>query len=338
VGSPVAWTPYYKPTFYRHLNHLVINGFYARDLDADDHAFIEGVKTRGIANGSLPNSSAVLIEELGFWHLPYAVAPGIERRVGRPPPIKETPEQRELRQARVSRWHAQRTIRKQEREIAAAELAREEREQAEAIRRRKVREIITDAEWDAAAPVEAPFGAVVDGKYVPEWKLEEQGIARPVQAKNGKSRTMTRSEVREAIELRRLANDVAARKRRQIEERALLRRSLIAAEEDERRRTQSASKKQERKAAKEQERREQVLAEARENLMRIALLEKQWTANPYPDRDSLKNAIIGLLNGTPGHAWSGQEMMRSLGCTDVNLMNEAIDDLVLTGRLKTGPR
>ena len=326
----MAWTPYYKPKFYRHLNHLVINGFYARSLDADDHAFIESVKTKGIANGSLPNSSAVLIEELGFWHLPYAVAPGIERRVGKRPRVEETPEQRELRKARVSRWHAQRTIREQEREIAAAELAREEREQAEAIRRRKVREIITDAEWDAAAPKEAPFGATIDGVHVPQWKLEEMGIEVPPVTRPSRWKNTNPPMKLAPHQLD------EAKKRLAAAERAQVRRRLILDGQDEARRADRAEARRKRRAAKKQERREQILAEARENLIRIELMESQWQGLPGVSENLLKEAILTLLNRSPGQVWTGPDMARAIGCTDVQQMNRCLDELVKSGRLKMG--
>jgi len=183
---------FYTPKFSRALWSLAASGFYARYLDADDHAFLEAVRVRGIANGSLPNTSAVLIEELEFWHLPYAIDHGVARKAGpyqRPP---ETPEQRERRQASAARWHARRAIRKQEREIAAEELKREEREWAAAKERRKMREKISDAEWLAAAPGRRrKFGKVVDRHYVPQWKLDEQRL-----------RTAERQKPREALATR----------------------------------------------------------------------------------------------------------------------------------------
>lgn len=325
----MAWTPYYKPKFYRHLNHLVINGFYARTLDADDHAFIESVKTKGIANGSLPSTNAVLIEELGFWEFPYAIQPGIERRVGKPPPIPETPEQRELRKARVARWHAQRAIRKQEREIAAAELKREEREQAEAMRRRKVRDAITDAEWDAAAPKEAPFGATIDGKHVPQWKLEELGIkvppvTRPSRWKNPNP----------AMKLAPHQLD-EAKKRLAAAERAMVRKRLIADEKSEERRRQIAARRQENKVANEQHRRERILAEARETVARVARMEREWDGLPNVSENLLKEAILTLLHRSPGQTWTGPDMARAIGCTDVQQMNRCLDELVKSGRLET---
>jgi hypothetical protein len=69
--------PFYRTSLSRHLHNVVVNGFWQRDLDADDHEFLEYVRARGIANGSLPNTGVVLLEELAFWHLPYTIAPDI---------------------------------------------------------------------------------------------------------------------------------------------------------------------------------------------------------------------------------------------------------------------
>ena len=146
-------SPVYRNSFSKHLYNLAISDFYARELDADDHEFLEQVRSRGIANGSLPNTNTVLIEELEFWHLPYAIAPDIERRAG-PAPRRapETPEHRAMRQARSNAWHARRALREHDKAIAAAELAREQREWEEANENRKLREILSDAAWEAAAP------------------------------------------------------------------------------------------------------------------------------------------------------------------------------------------
>ena len=341
----MAWTPHYKPAFFRHLNHLVINGFYARSLDADDHEFLEYVKTKGLANGSLPSSSAVLIEELEFWHFPYEVQPGIERRVGKRPERQETPEERERRKASRSRWHAQRTIRKQEREIAAIELERERREHAAASQRRTVREIITDAEWDAAAPKYAAFGATIDGKHVPQWKLEEQGLVVPEGGRPSVKR-LTRAERRELAERTAEQRQAAVVRAKKVAERAEIRRKLIAAREleEQAEKKWSLEKSVERsrrlKEAKERKRRERILQEARDNLIRIAKMEREWAgvATPYPDRESLKEAILTLLGRTPGYAWDGEEMKRSLGVADVAMLNSCLDELVSTGQLKRGAR
>jgi hypothetical protein len=162
----------YRTTWSRHLHNLVISGFYARDLDADDFAFLEHVRKCGSANGSLPGSGAVLLEELEFWNLPYTLAPDVTRRVGPVPRPVPTPEERAIRQARYSVWHAKRVIRENERAIAEAELERERIEFERTKIRREWRERLNDAEWEAANP--ANFHSRQGRFHVPHWKVEAE--------------------------------------------------------------------------------------------------------------------------------------------------------------------
>ena len=195
---------YSRPPFLRHLHNLAISGFYARELDADDHDFLEYVKVRGIANGTLPNTSIVSLEELEFWHGPYSDAPDVEVRHG-PVPTRVrpllSPEQQAFKQARTNIWHARRIIRKEERAIADAELEREQKEWEAANERRTLRNLVADSEWEAADPskrkelatkatererkiwlkangvLKKPaklFGKIVNRHYIPQWKVEEQ--------------------------------------------------------------------------------------------------------------------------------------------------------------------
>ena len=101
---------YYR-TYTRALRSYVNSGFFSRDLDADDVAFIERVRERGaVPCGSLAHPAptpctysddviarTALIEEMEFWHQPYRVDHGVARRLGptiRPParPSGSTPE------------------------------------------------------------------------------------------------------------------------------------------------------------------------------------------------------------------------------------------------------
>jgi len=159
--------------FQKHLHNLLINGFYERDLDADDLEFLEYVRHCGSANGSLPHNGAVLLEELEFWQSPYTIAPDIQRTLGPRPRLVMTAEQRAMRQARQSEWKARRIIREQQKAIADAELAREQREWELAKAVRALRHLRSDAEWENAAPRKAAFGITVKRHHVPQWKVDE---------------------------------------------------------------------------------------------------------------------------------------------------------------------
>lgn len=165
---------FYRPPFLKHLHNLAISGFYARDLDADDHAFLEYVRERGIANGDLPRTCTVLVEELDFWSFPYSIDRAVSRRAG-PVPLrsKETPEQRAIREARRAEWLARKAVREHDKAVAEAEVERERQEWLAARDRRKMREMLSDAEWEAADPARIKFGKVVDRHYVPQWKVNE---------------------------------------------------------------------------------------------------------------------------------------------------------------------
>jgi hypothetical protein len=197
--------PFYRTTYGRAIHAAIINGFWERDIDADDLEFLEYVRKSGSANGSFPRASAVLLEELEFWHLPYSIAPGIERRSGPKIRISESTDKREARRAA---WQARRIIREQEKAIADAELERERQEWEKAKARRAWRELLADTEWEAAAPHKAHFGATVGRFHVPQWKLDEQGVERsakqikPLQEKleKTKPRIDPMTAMREAIE------------------------------------------------------------------------------------------------------------------------------------------
>lgn len=162
---------YYR-SYSRALISYANSGFFSRDLDADDVAFIEQVRESGrLRCGSLANlaptdctysddviSRVALIEEMEFWHLPYQIDQRIPRRQGpvirpKPTPAGSTPaaigrrERRELLEA-----------------ARAAAFAEAAAKQAELLRR--------DIEWENAAPL--PFGKVEGRHYVPQWKVDEQ--------------------------------------------------------------------------------------------------------------------------------------------------------------------
>jgi hypothetical protein len=307
--------PFYRPSFQRHRHSLVVNGFYTRELDADDFAFLEYVKTTGSANGSLPNTGVVLLEELEFWHLPYSVAPDVERRIGSRPRPVESVERRELRQARSDAQRARRIIRENEQAIAAAELEREQREWQAAQERRKLRELLSDAEWDAAAPHEAPFGLTVRRHYVPQWKLDELRLKKSGVRLSNKAKAILRAKQQEAVEL------VQARQREKEQE---------AAEA-----AQARQREKERQAA-ETARRQQAIADARAIVERGRQLEREARERAvmsYRASDQLKQKILALTLQRPDHPWTREEMMGPLGCSDLALLNRCLEELVRDRRL-----
>lgn len=173
-GTNLEQQPFYRTSFSKHLHSLARSNYFAQRLDADDRQFLEYVKRHGSANGNLPGNSAVLLEELEFWHLPFTVAPGVERRVGKRPRLVETEEASSARQLRTNAWHARRAIKEQEKKIAEAELEREKIAWENANRERRRRELMSDLEWEAFAPPRKKWGAIIDRHYVPQWKLDER--------------------------------------------------------------------------------------------------------------------------------------------------------------------
>jgi hypothetical protein len=305
--SPLCQTS--RP-FLKHLHNLVINGFYTRDLDADDFAFLEYVRHHGCANGSLPGAGAVLLEELEFWNGPYTIAPDVDRHLGKRPRPVMTAEQRAFRKARYSEWHARRVLRANERAIAETELERERCEWEKKNQKRKMRELLSDAEWDAAAPREAPFGVTVHRHHVPQWKLDEQHRAK--------------SETR----LRPLNVKMLKRERREKERQAELQRK----EESMRERNEAIA----RSAAEAQEyiRREKIMAEARETIARTSQIQRPDPPALYPTDQLLYSAIHMLIRGTGTYVWTIDEIMRSINCHDEARVRACLDQMVRCGNVR----
>jgi len=316
-------SPFYRQSFARHLHSLAISGYFNRGLDADDRQFLEYVKRTGCANGNLPRSNVVLLEELEFWHAPFTIAPGVERRVGKRPRQGETLEQYELRKARSNRWHAQRIIRENERAMAEAELARERREWERAQETRKAREVMTDAEWNAAAP-RLHFGKMTGRHFIPQWKLDERGELNDADAKKAKlaAAKLERERLkREAAEIERQRDERIEEYRKQEVQRVIDR-------ENER---QATARKIEALDARA------VIREARETIARVNELERQWQYGNGESNwsvDTIQKAILTMLNSTPGQVWTADEMMRSVGGCTRKFLDECIDGLVRDGKLR----
>lgn len=332
----------YGAPFTKHLWNLAASGFYTRGLDADDHAFLETVRVRGIANGDLPSTNTVLVEELEFWHLPYAIAPGIARKVGPAPrPTPESPEQRQLRQLRTSAWHARRAVLKHEKEIAAAELERERLEWEKANETRKLREALSDAEWNDAAPrkineAAAPrksnlvFGKVVKRHYVPQWKLDERGELNDADA---------RAAARKAKQEQRQRQREQAARQQEARERYI-------AEQRQRQREEEAREQE----ARERLAAERALAAARETVARVddrlrkaheqrdimeqALRQQQQQQPPLPDAGRLKRALLAVIRNNAPTPSTHEMLMRATGCSSVELINICLLEMVRDGQIK----
>lgn len=283
---------HFRPPFLKHLHNLVINGFYARDVDADDLEFLEYVRHRGSANGSLPSSESVLLEELEFWNLPYAVAPDIERRVGPKPRPVMTAEQRAMQQARVSLWHARRAIAKHERAIADLELKREQEEWQKKNEKRKLRELLSDAEWDAAAPRKASFGTTVGRHHVPQWKLDENQAVIDAETKARKKAAAVAKAKHETEQVREAAK----------------------------------------KALEAVEKHNEEIAKARETIAGATKMQQELNAQPpLPPINEMKPKILRLMKGDLSHVWTIDKVIRLIGCDDREFVRQCIRELIMEG-------
>ena len=351
--------PFYRTSFAKHLHSLARSNYFAQRLDWDDIRFLEYVKKTGVANGSVPGSNAVLLEELEFWRGPYTIQPNVDRHFGRRPIPQETPEQFAARQARSNRWHAQRIIRENERAIAAAELAREQREHEAALAKKKAREVVTDAEWEAAAPEHAPFGGVKGRHYVPQWKLDDnvtvgkqRARRKLVEDAKAAMRVTLRKQAEEKARIRakQILQEMEAEKQLKIDlANAAMARELKAkrrAERVEELEVARAKQQQvERKAEDglgmahkaEQDRRLRVIEEARETVRRIDRELGQHsieTTGANYSRTTLEHAVMTLLNSTPGQVWTPDEMMRALGGCTREFLDNCLQGMVRSGRLR----
>jgi hypothetical protein len=193
-------TTYYG-SFSRALIKYVNNGFFARDLDADDFAFIERVRERGaVPCGSLAQTVPTpctysddviqripLAEELEFWRQPYQVDRIAVRRLGPivrspPRPVGSTPDA---------------IKRKLDRELKATAYAEEQRRADD----RRIEQLRRDIEWEKAAPPKRYFGRVDGRHYVPRWKVDEQ---------KGEKRSERWARLREEAKQRKLSREQAA--------------------------------------------------------------------------------------------------------------------------------
>jgi hypothetical protein len=323
----------YRTTFSKHLWNLAASGFYTRGLDADDYAFLEHVRKSGVANGTLPNVSAVLVEELEFWHMPYALDQ-MPRRIGPVPKrVRETPEQAALRKIRSNAWHARRAILKHDRMIAAAELERERLEWVKRLEQQRLREQTSDDEWEAAAPRKkkrklvgsrsAPFGAVVNRHYVPQWKLDERAAER--EAERAAAKAARAAEVEAAATLAARAASAARAAR-------IAAAEMAAAAIAEAKAAVERAEQQAEAAAPARQQAEQSIKGLELERQRHAMTARLAISRPQL-KQQLKQQLEVLIKNTSPYVWSLEELMRSTGCDDREFVIACLDEMVRDGRL-----
>ena len=162
----------YTPKLGRHIYSVSINGFYARELDADDVAFLEHVRECGTANcGSLADpipttwydreTHLPLAEDLQYWETPWEREEGVARRLGSKPAeqFQNRFAREEADRLRRERYAAKVLQREADKAAMATELAREEEEwtksKAQIARESEARRLQTlraDIEWETANP------------------------------------------------------------------------------------------------------------------------------------------------------------------------------------------
>jgi hypothetical protein len=271
------WATTYYTSYSRALLSYANNGFFARDLDADDHAFIEGVRERGsIACGSLADPTPTqcthsddvihrtsLLEEEEFWRLPYTVDTSIGRRFGptRPPTARApgtTPHAEQLRKNR---------------ELAAKALAEEHQRLVD----RQIEQLRRDIEWERAS---APFGRVVDRHFVPQWKLDD---AKAEKVSRQKARAKQVKETRAEIAKERVA--LAESRKREREQELAGRQAVL--NESRLWKTSDWLELQERRLAAEEEMRKQTEYEA-QLLIRKEALRRELQARSLAAEEEMR--------------------------------------------------
>jgi hypothetical protein len=284
---------YYR-TYTRALRSYVNSGFFSRDLDADDVAFIERIRERGaVPCGSLAHPAptactysddviprTALIEEMEFWHQPYRVDHGVTRRLG---PVIRPP-------ARSSGSTPEAERRRQNREAMAAAVAEQERLAEERAREQKRR----DEEWEKAAPPKRIFGRVVRRHYFPQWKIDEK-------------KRLCDGERQKAM--RRAAKLIKQR---------LIHAARIQAESE----AAGAAAVEAQRAAAEAARRQHDEVLQRKH---------DWEARYV---DVLKTRIMKALQMSAPRLCTVEELMAVTGCNDPKFLIRCADELMREGRVR----
>ena len=368
-----AWAATYYRTYNRALLRYVTSGFLARELDADDHAFLERVRERGaVACGSLGDPCSTDItysddvihrravdEELGFWRSPWAVERGVERRVGMPEAERLERAARRAhyaRQAKLSQAQRQADKATEAAELAAELQAWNAREEAFKKEReeRLRRTAIADLEWERAHPSDAKERARVAQRrrtatprhYIPDWKMQDEAAERLAER---------------APDLRRTARLLLRAHRTLLklraEQAAIAAAVKAEAEADRQRRIAERAERLEQWAAKVEGRAPLTpaavaqLAAAKARAKARAAAEAEQQLAEYQERleqsqdfvdsihtraesERLKAQIVSCVCGSIKQQWSISLLMRVTQCTDRDFLEQCCTDLVSEGRLR----
>jgi hypothetical protein len=314
------WATTYYTSYSRALLSYTNNGFFSRDLDADDHAFIESIRERGsIACGSLADPTpsqctysddvihrTSLLEEDEFWRLPYTVDNRTVRRQG---PVQYP---RTLSRAPGTTPNAEQM--RQRRELAAKALAEEHQRLVD----RQIEQLRRDIEWERAS---VPFGRVKNRHYVPQWKADEARSKRIGRRKI--NRDIKRTEISKEARDARL--DAAVDRRRaeiaiQNEARAANKAKLLAALEEF---VPEFTKQDQRRLEINAIRREE---EARQN--RLADLKVRAAI-----REDMKRCILTTVRNNFPNPVTIDALLIATRCDDKEFLIQCADELVREGRL-----
>jgi hypothetical protein len=214
----------YYTSYHRALIKYVNNGFFSRDLDADDIAFIEQIRERGyVACGSLglpvPTQCTYsddvvhrigLEEETEFWKRPYPVDQIVVRRSG---PVRQTPTRLGGQTPGAIRLRERRAL-----------VAKERADEAQRLLDRQIEQIRRDIEWEKAQP--RKIGRVVKRHYVPQWKIDDDAFtANEKKRARARARAKTlRDEKASRLRTKQMRAEQQERRRILAEHRATLER------------------------------------------------------------------------------------------------------------------
>lgn len=349
--------PFYTPTFTRALRSYTASGFFAPDLDADDHAFIEGIRERGVIGcgaltdfmgGSTTNDYAEA--EQKFWDRRWPTEPDVKLRSPPPKPPRQpkrvTPAAQRMRANRLAVA------------TANAETQREWDEQQQQLTRERewriLKNMLADYEWDKATAQLMLKRATITARYTTHQiipvKIEAPAKPAPPGPLDDYRLAQKRRAQREAAYYAKLSeeqsNTVHARKRKEEKAEArrqeLRRQQRIAQQQAEEQRELEAKRAEElAKAAKAEERAnqhksaERLAFEAR--VAETARLQHEQAMRQYmetkrqPWMHDLKVKISGVIKGTGTLLWTVEALMDATGCNDPEMIRAAAQSLVNDG-------